>query len=249
MKKINQEIIKRMYELNSIISNVLTQINSINSHIYEDIGIILFYSIYETYFMNLNLFRDIDVNYDRAGYANAKRLTRTCIETYLDLYNYCNDSDYYEILKYNSRNLDVKYDTSQYERVIDRYQVGRYKDKQLQNLILNKFIMISDKINIAKKLHIDSYNLRFLIERKDEYNAFVHTNIKIMEFESYDDRIDSTKKLLRVNVFFLCDALDLIIKQYKLNLHPSGFYDYFLNMAIQAIDSIKDDKNSVFIDY
>lgn len=159
----------------------------------------LFYYIKDDFFANLNSLYNANIDQDFFGFPLIKKNTRHAIESFLDLYNLCEDEEYMIVLEYCAKR---------------HKNAGKYKN----HLFKGQF-SIQSKCNIAKE---HGMNFQCLIDTSRDSNDYVHPNVfvDVILLNERDKKKEILRNLLNTNLYLLVTSYKLILKKHNNNEHP-----------------------------
>lgn len=159
----------------------------------------LFYYIKDDFFANLNSLYNANIDQDFFGFPLIRRNTRHAIESFLDLYNLCEDEKYMIVLEYCAKR---------------HKNAGKYT-----NYLFKGQFSIQSKCNIALSYGGD---FKYLIDISRAGNDYVHPNVfvDVIPLNEIDKKKEILNELLNTNLYLLIASYDLILKKYNNNEQP-----------------------------
>lgn len=159
----------------------------------------LFYYVKDDFFANLNSLCNANIDQDFLGFPLIRKNTRHAIESFLDLYNLCEDEEYMIVLEYCAKR---------------HKNPGKYKN----HLFKGQF-SIQSKCKIAQ---VHGGDFQYLIDTSRDSNDYVHPNVfvDVIPLNEIDKKKEILSNLLNTNLYLLVTSYDLILKKYNNNEQP-----------------------------
>lgn len=160
----------------------------------------LFYFIKDDFRANFSSLYGTNIDLDFLGFPVIQKNTRHAIESFLDLFNLCNDQDYMEVLKHCAHE----------QKSTGKYSAYLYKEQ----------FSIQSKCKIAKEKY--GADFQFLVDLSKKSNAYIHPNVfvDVISVSEKDKKESILKELLSTNTYLFDYAYRLILKRFNQDLHP-----------------------------